>query len=64
MTPDIAICLAILALAVLLFARDRVPADVVALGVMLAVIATGVLPANKAFAGFSSDTVMMILGCL
>jgi hypothetical protein len=29
MTPDIAICLAILALAVLLFARDRVPADVV-----------------------------------
>jgi di/tricarboxylate transporter len=64
MTPDIAICLAILALAVLLFAWDRVPADVVALGVMLAVIATGLLPANKAFAGFSSDTVMMILGLL
>jgi di/tricarboxylate transporter len=38
--------------------------DVVALGVMLAVIATGLLPAYKAFAGFSSDTVMMILGCL
>ena len=64
MTPDIAICLAILALAVLLFAWDRVPADVVALGVMLAVIATGLLPADKAFAGFASDTVMMILGLL
>ena len=64
MTPDIAICLAILVLAVLLFASDRVPADVVALGVMLAVIATGLLPADKAFAGFSSDTVMMILGLL
>jgi di/tricarboxylate transporter len=64
MTTDIAICLAILALAVLFFAWDRVPADVVALGVMLAVIATGLLPPDKAFAGFSSDTVMMILGLL
>jgi di/tricarboxylate transporter len=63
-TPDIAICLAILACAVLLFAWDRVPADVIALGVMLAVIATGLLPPDKAFAGFASDTVMMILGLL
>ncbi len=64
MTPDIAICLAILGGAVLLFAWDRVPADVVALGVMLAIIATGLLPADKAFAGFASDTVIMILGLL
>ncbi len=40
------------------------PADVVALGVMLAVIASGLLPPDKAFAGFGSDTVMMILGLL
>ena len=64
MAVDIAVCLTILALTVLVFAWDRVPADVVALGVMLAVIATGLLPADKAFAGFSSDTVMMILGLL
>src|SRR5262245_12463133 len=64
MTPEIAICLAILAVAVLLFAWDRVPADVVALGAMLAVIATGLLSPDKAFAGFGSDTVMMILGLL
>ena len=64
MTPDIALCLLILAGVVLLFAWDRVPADVVALGAMLAVIATGLLPPDKAFAGFSSDTVMMILGLL
>ena len=64
MTPDIAICLAILAITVLLFAWDRIPADVIALGVMLAVIATGLLPPDKAFAGFSSDTVLMILGLL
>src|SRR5262245_64274642 len=64
MTAEIAICLAVLAGTVLLFAWDRLPADVVALGVLLAVIATGLLPAAKAFAGFSSDTVMMILGLL
>ena len=64
MTPEIALCLGILGCAILLFAWDRVPADVVALGVMMAVIATGLLPADKAFAGFGSDTVMMILGLL
>lgn len=64
MTPEIAICLAVLASAILLFAWDRVPADVVALGIMLATVATGLLPADKALAGFSSDTVMMILGLL
>ena len=64
MTADIAICLAILGIAVLLFAWDRIPADVIALGVMLAVIAAGLLPAEKAFAGFGSDTVIMILGLL
>jgi di/tricarboxylate transporter len=64
MTPDIAVCLAILGVAIVLFAWDRIPADVIALGVMLAVIGTGLLPADKAFAGFGSDTVMMILGLL
>jgi di/tricarboxylate transporter len=64
MTLEIAICLIILGCAVVTFALDRIPADVVALGVMLAVIATGLLPVEKAFAGFSSDTVLMILGLL
>ena len=64
MTLEIAICLAILVATILFFAWDRVPADVVALGVLLAVIATGLLPPSKAFAGFASDTVIMILGLL
>lgn len=64
MTPEIAVCLSILAGAIVLFAWDRIPADVVALGVLLAIIATGLLPPDKAFAGFASDTVMMILGLL
>jgi di/tricarboxylate transporter len=64
MSPEIAICLLILAAAVVLFAWDRVPAEVIALGVMLALIASRVLPPERAFAGFSSDTVMMLLGLL
>jgi di/tricarboxylate transporter len=64
MTPEIAICLGILAAAVAMFAWDRVPADVIALGVMLALITTGLLTPSKAFAGFGSDAVMMILGLL
>ncbi len=64
MTPEIAICLTILAVAVAAFAWDRVPADVVGIGVMLALVITGLLKPAEAFAGFASDTVMMILGLL
>ncbi|MFN4140854.1 SLC13 family permease [Aestuariivirga sp.] len=62
MTAEIMTCLAILGAAVVLFSWDRVPADVVGLGVLLAVIATGLVPAEKALAGFGSGTVVMILG--
>jgi di/tricarboxylate transporter len=62
MTGEIMICLAILAVAVVLFSWDRVPADVVALGVLLAIIVTGLVPVEQALAGFGSGTVVMILG--
>ncbi len=62
MTPDIMICLAILGGAVALFSWDRIPSDVVAIGVLLAVIASGLLSPEDAFAGFGSGTVLMILG--
>ena len=64
MAPDVAVCLLILVFAVVFFAYDRIPADVVALGVMLALVVTGLLKPAEAFAGFASDTVMMILGLL
>ena len=64
MTPEIAICLAIVAVAIVLFAWERIAADVIALGVMLACVITGLLAPREAFAGFSSDTVIMILGLL
>jgi di/tricarboxylate transporter len=64
MTPEIGTCLLILAVAIACFAWDRIPADVVAIGVMLALVLTGLLKPSEAFAGFASDTVMMILGLL
>lgn len=62
MTMQIATCLAILAGAIVLFSWDRIEADVVAIGVMIAVTATGLVSPDKAFLGFGSGTVIMILG--
>jgi di/tricarboxylate transporter len=64
MTLAIGILLVILLIAVVLFSIEWIPADVVALGVLLAVVITGLIPPNRAFQGFGSDTVMMILGLL
>ncbi len=64
MTAGIAICLAVLVVAIVCFAWDRISPDVVAVGVMLALVLTGLLKPAQAFAGFGSDTVMMILGLL
>lgn len=64
MTPEISIVLAIIGIALVLFAFERVPTDVVALGVMLALTLTGILTPEEAFAGFGSETVLMIFGLL
>ncbi|MFN2382985.1 MAG: SLC13 family permease [Gemmatimonadota bacterium] len=64
MTPDIALLLGLLTVALVLFATEWVTADVTALTLMLTLIITGLLPADRAFEGFGSDTVMMILGLL
>ncbi len=64
MTPDIILLLAIIVVALILFSFEWIPADVVALGVMLSLVITGLLEPETAFAGFGSDTVLMILGLL
>ncbi len=64
MTPQIALLLAIVGVSVVLFSLEPLPADVIALGILLSLILTGLLPAQKAFASFGSDTVMMMLGLL
>lgn len=64
MTFEIALLLGLIIVAVVFFSFEWVSADVVGLGLLLALMLTGLLPANKAFAGFGSDTVIMILGLL
>jgi di/tricarboxylate transporter len=64
MTPQILLLLILLAIALALFWWERVSSEVIALGLLLALAFTGLLPADQAFAGFGSDTVIMILGLL
>lgn len=64
MTLQIALLLAIVAAAVVLFSLENLPVDVIALGITMTLVITGLLPAEQAFAGFGSDTVVMIFGLL
>jgi di/tricarboxylate transporter len=64
MTLEIGLLLFILGAAIVLFSFEWVAVDIVALGVLLSLILTGLLPPGQAFAGFGSDTVILILGLL
>lgn len=64
MTPQILLLLGILVVTLGLFWSERVSPDVIALGVLLVLAFTGLVPAERVFAGFGSDTVIMILGLL
>ncbi|MFO7682340.1 MAG: SLC13 family permease [Chloroflexota bacterium] len=64
MTLSIFLLLVILAIALLLFSFEWVPPDVTALGILLALVILGLVPMEQAFAGFGSDTVMLLLGIL
>ncbi len=64
MTFEIALLLGLIIVAVVFFCFEWVSADVVALGLLLTMMLTGLLPADRAFAGFGSDTVIMIIGLL
>jgi di/tricarboxylate transporter len=64
MNSQTLLTLVIVGAALVLFWSERISAEVVALGVVLALVFTGLLPADTAFAGFGSGTVIMILGLL
>lgn len=63
MTLEIAIVLALLVLAMVLFATEALSVDVVALGLVAALIASGILTPAQGFAGFGSE-VIIILACI
>jgi di/tricarboxylate transporter len=62
MTPDGWIVLAILAVAIIAFASDRVRVDAVALSVLIALAISGTVTPAEAVAGFSDAAVLMIGG--
>jgi len=64
MTFSMVLLIIIILAALVLFSIEVFPAEVVALGVMLSLILSGILPADIAFQGFGSDTSIMILGLL
>ena len=64
MTLPILLLLIILAVALVLFAFEWLPPDVTALGVLVALVVLRLVPLEQAFAGFGSDTVMLLLGLL
>jgi di/tricarboxylate transporter len=63
-TFQIGFLLLLIVVALVFFSFEWVSTDVVALGLMLTLVLTGLLPAKEAFAGFGSDTVLMVLGLL
>ncbi len=64
MTLPILFLLVILTIALVLFSFEWIPPDVTALGVLVSLILLGLVPMDQAFAGFGSDTVMLLLGIL
>jgi di/tricarboxylate transporter len=64
MTTEIALLLLIILVTLVLFAFEWVSTDVIALGVLITLMLTGLVPAKEGFAGFGSDAVIMILGLL
>ena len=62
MTTQIAIVLALLIVALVLFSLERIPIEVVAVLLVMALVLTSTLTAAEAFAGFGNDIVITIAG--
>ncbi|WP_372624403.1 SLC13 family permease [Falsiroseomonas sp.] len=60
MTLDQAIAFGIVGVTIALFVWGRLPYDLVALLALLAGMVTGVIPAERAFAGFADDIVIIV----
>ncbi len=64
MTFQIGLLLTIILAAVVAFSLDQFRADIIAIGILLALSLTGLIPPDATFAGFGSDTAVMIFGLL
>ncbi|MBI5913986.1 MAG: SLC13 family permease [Bacteroidetes bacterium] len=57
---EIALVLGLLILAITLFATDKIPVDVVTVGLLLVLTTLGILTPMEAFSGFGSDFIVML----
>ena len=62
MTTEIAIVLALLFVAVVLFSTERIPIEIVGLLLVIALVLTNTLSVGEGFAGFGNDIVVTIAG--
>ncbi len=62
LTADMLLLLGLMGVTLVLFAFEWVAADVVALGLLITLILTGLLSADQAFAGLGSETVFTLMG--
>lgn len=62
MTQPIATVLVLLLVALVLFATEKIPIDVVTILLVMGLVLTGTLDASEAFAGFGNDIVITIAG--
>lgn len=64
MTLDQALAFAIIGGIIVLLVWDRIRYDAVALGGLMAAVAVGIVPAEKAFSGFSDEIVIIVASAL
>ena len=62
MTTPIAVTLILLLVAVILFATERIPIDIVTILLVVGMVLTGTLTPAEAFSGFGNDIVITIAG--
>ena len=62
MTPEIAYLLALIVVALVLFATEILSIDIVGLALLLALTVPGILSPDQALAGFGSETIFVLIG--
>lgn len=62
MTPEIALTIGLLVLAIILFATEKLPVDVIGIILVMGLVLTQVLTVQEAVAGFGNDVIITIAG--
>ncbi|MEL7645632.1 MAG: SLC13 family permease [Anaerolineaceae bacterium] len=64
MTLPMVLLLVIIFIAIILFALDALPADVIGIGIMVSLVVAGILTPEEGILGFGSETAIKTLGLL